>query len=169
MFKASFQVHRSAASDRLSTGLREGTQLTITLSAYFDANAVETYIDCLEVPNRIMRARSFSNLVAPDPPGARPDCTLRTENRFKEAVMLLLVEMSVAADVELKKIIGRSWMKAEVSDAPERISRRSHTRGVQSLIVCLATGSFIGVSALLWATRSDQTEESRRWNPKLRC
>ncbi|MBN4180662.1 hypothetical protein GS393_02112 [Pseudomonas savastanoi pv. phaseolicola] len=46
-------------------------------------------------------------------------------------------------------------MKAEFSDAPERITRRGHRRGVQSLVACLAIGSFIGVSTLLWATRSE--------------
>lgn len=46
-------------------------------------------------------------------------------------------------------------MKAELSDAPERITRRSRRRGVQSLVACLAIGSVIGVSALLWATRSE--------------
>jgi hypothetical protein len=45
-------------------------------------------------------------------------------------------------------------MKAEVIDAPERITRRGHRHGVQSLVACLAIGSVIGVSALLWATRS---------------
>lgn len=46
-------------------------------------------------------------------------------------------------------------MKAELSDAPERITRRGHRRGVQSLVACLAIGSVVGVSALLWATRSE--------------
>lgn len=46
-------------------------------------------------------------------------------------------------------------MKAELIDAPERITRRGHWRGVQSLVACLAIGSVIGVSALLWATRSE--------------
>jgi hypothetical protein len=50
-------------------------------------------------------------------------------------------------------------MKAELSDAPERITRRGRTRGVQSLVACLAIGSVIGVSALLWATRSEPHRE----------
>ena len=58
------------------------------------------------------------------------------------------------ADVQ-KEITGRSWMKAELNDAPERITRRGHRRGVQSLVACLAIGSVIGVSALLWSTRSE--------------
>lgn len=46
-------------------------------------------------------------------------------------------------------------MKAELSDAPERITRRSHKRSVQSIVACLAIVSVSGVGALLWATRSE--------------
>ncbi len=65
-------------------------------------------------------------------------------------------------------------MKAEVSDAPERITRRGHRRGVQSLVACLAIGSIIGVSALLWATQSEphrgvasMESEDQVWNAEV--
>lgn len=46
-------------------------------------------------------------------------------------------------------------MKVEFSDAPERITRRGRRTGVQGLVACLAIGSVVGVSALLWAARSE--------------
>jgi hypothetical protein len=57
-------------------------------------------------------------------------------------------------------------MKAELSDAPERITRRDHRRGVQSLVACLAIGSVIGVSALLWSTRSEPHRGVASMEPK---
>lgn len=45
-------------------------------------------------------------------------------------------------------------MKAESSDAPERITRRDRRCGVQSLIAYLAIGSVVGGS-VLWATWSE--------------
>lgn len=50
---------------------------------------------------------------------------------------------------------GRLWMKAEFSDAPERIIRKGHRRGVQSFVACLAMGSFVVISAFLLASRSE--------------
>ena len=71
------------------------------------------------------------------------------------------------ADVQ-KEISGRSWMKAELSDAPERITQRGQRCGVQSFFACLPIGSVIGISALLWATRSEPSRKVATTESKAR-
>lgn len=60
-------------------------------------------------------------------------------------------------------------MKAEFSDAPERIIQRSQKRGVHSLIACLVVGSVVLVSAFLLASRSEFHRTSVAVAPKAQA
>lgn len=51
-------------------------------------------------------------------------------------------------------------MKAEFSDAPERITRRGKKHGVRSLVACLAVGSAVVVSAFLLVSRSGADKDT---------
>lgn len=60
-------------------------------------------------------------------------------------------------------------MRAESSDAPERITRKNRRRGMPNLLACLAVGSVVVVSAFLWASRSESHRRITSTEPEVRA
>lgn len=51
-------------------------------------------------------------------------------------------------------------MKADISDAPERVSRRHHKRGVFFMVICLILGSTVTIGALQAIYRASSINET---------
>lgn len=60
-------------------------------------------------------------------------------------------------------------MKAESSDAPERITRKNRRRGMPNLVAFLAVASVVVFSAFLWASRSEPHRRITSTGPEARA
>jgi hypothetical protein len=51
-------------------------------------------------------------------------------------------------------------MRAEISDAPERLTRKRHNRNVSHTLICLAIGSLVTIGAVGLVNRATSTEST---------